>query len=278
MDRPFTPEQLAKLRAKRRRKWEERRRRAIEAWLRWQEEIHRRIEEARRRRQKFLFWLLVGLILTQALSNLFVLRPTIYLPKPKPQPPRRKPQVKNPLAKKRQEWQPSPYNDFRPQDGHDDYIDGYSRDAWEKYADEKGWRSGSKSALRTAWELDPERQLFPSRYRDGYDHRPSLFELTGDFCDPHQRDVAFQALLIAAPAEARTWLQEVYVSDPGQIRRAFAKTSPEIVENFKSSAIRWEDQKNKEADEACNAARKLKRDKGHNTDIEENEDDEHGIP
>lgn len=271
MDTPLTPEQIAAIKAARRRK-KEKRERAKATWLRWQEDIRRQIEEARRRRKRFLFWLLIGFIMTQISANWFMPRPVIY----RPEPPRRpKQQGKRPV-KKSKEWAPSPEDDFAPKRGSDDYIDGYSREFWERMADEKGWRPGSKLAMKRAWENDPHRAEFPQRYRE-WDHRPSLFELARDFCDPHQQAVAFEALLIAAPADAKTWLQEAYVSDPGQIRRAFADRSDKIADEFKKSAVRWEEMKQREAEEARNAARKLKRDKGHNTDTEENED-EHGIP
>ncbi len=88
MDEPHTPEQVREIKAKRRRIYE-RRRRIYEAWLRLQEAIQRRIEEARKRRQKFLFWLLVGLIMTQAFSALFMPRAFAYRPGLTPKPPRR---------------------------------------------------------------------------------------------------------------------------------------------------------------------------------------------
>ena len=275
MDKPKTPEELAKVK-KRRHKWEERRRRAIEAWLRWQDDIRRRIEEARKRRQRFQFWLLVGLVITQTLNNLFMPRPFVYRLDPIPKPPRRQlGQDKKPVEKS-DKWQPSPENDFAPHLGDDDYCDGYSRDVWEKTADERGWRPGSKRARKLAWENDPERKQFPERYQN-WDHRPSLWELVREFADRHQRSVALEALLVAAPAEAKTWLQEAHALDPGQIRRAFAYRSDQIAENMKMAAVRWEEDKRNATAEALKEANMMKKNKENGLEEDQDEGDRFDI-
>ncbi len=252
MDEPLTPEQIARIKAAKRRR-KERKERADQEWRQQQDNIRRRIAEARKRRQRFLFWLLMAMLAFTTASNFLISRPRFYLSKPAPRPPRSKEKREKKPEKNKEKWQPSPENDFAPKPGSDEYCDGYSRADWEEMAKERGWND----RLKEEWKIDPERPLFPDRYQD-FDRRPTLFEITRDFCDPHQQIHAFQALKIAAPPETRKWLDETYTLDPGQIRRAFAHKSTEIAQNFRHAAVRWEEQKRREAEEALKDSKKPK--------------------
>ncbi|MCD2173045.1 HEAT repeat domain-containing protein [Rhizobium sp. C4] len=248
MQPPLTPEEIARIRAAKRRR-KERRERTDEALRQQQDDILRRIADARARKKRFLLWLLMAMLMTQMIANLLLPRHSGYRTKPAPKPPRRRKKEKKKEAKAKRDWQPTPENDFAPRPGSDDYCDGYSRAEWDQMAKARGWRQHRTEAIQNEWTTDPQRSLFPARYQD-WDHRPSLFELAREFSDPYQRSVAFDALKIVATPEVKDWLEEAYALDPGEIRRAFSFKSSEIAENFKASALRWQEQKRKDHEEA----------------------------
>ncbi len=142
----LTPKQIAKLKAAKH-SLMERKERADEEWRKQQNNIRRRIAEARKRRQRFLFWLLIAMLAFMTANNFLVSRPRFYLAKPAPKPPRRKEKQENKPNENLQKWEPSAENDFMSRPGHDDYCDGYSRQEWEAMAEERGWNNWPAASL-----------------------------------------------------------------------------------------------------------------------------------
>ncbi|URK88572.1 hypothetical protein LP421_16055 [Rhizobium sp. RCAM05350] len=236
----LTPEQKSKIEKQKERRCRERQRRE-EEYRRRIERLRRQIAEARKRRQLMLLLFLVAVLAMQEAFLAAVQRSFTYQPDPDPEP---------------KDWTPNPSKDYAPRDGHDDYCDGYSRDQWARMIDERGIKISRKAELKAEWEADPERELFPDRYKD-WGYRPFLGEVMNDISEPRHQPAALTALKLMAPAETHQYLQEVYAIHPLDLLHCRAELSVDIINNFRSHAIGWEEQKRREAEEA----RKSKNDK-----------------
>lgn len=249
MPQQLTPEQKSKIARQKERRRRERERREDE-YRRRIEELRRRIAEARNRRQRLLLMLLLAL-----LAALESTRPkfaaSVYWPDPTPDPTR---------------WTPDPSNDYAPAPGNDDHCDGYSYEQWNRMLDERGIRFSRKSELRAAWEADPERVLFPDRYKN-WGYKPFLAEIMNDLSEPRYQPDALKGLKLLSPPETHQYLDEVYAVNPLDLLHCRAALSADIVRNFQSRAVLSEEHKKREAEEA-------KRDK----ELSGKNDDKQGIP
>lgn len=228
----LTPAQKAKIKKREERRRRERERRADE-YRKRVARLRRLIEEARKRRQRLLLMLLLAL-----LAALESARPkfTLFTPRPQPDP---------------ADWTPSPENDFAPKHGADDHCDGYSREEWNQMLDERGIRLSRKAELKATWEADPERELFPTRYQN-WGHRPYIGQIIAELTAPYWRADAFAALKLLTPPEVHTYLDEGYTAG-STFRRCLADRDAEIINNFRSHAILWEERKRREIEEARKA-------------------------
>lgn len=250
MHQLLTPAQKEKI-AKR----EERRRRELQRredeYRRRIEHLRRQIAETRKRRQRMLLLFLLAILAMQE-SILVALRRsyTDWLdPTPDPT-----------------DWTPNPAKDFAPAPGRDDHCDGYSYEQWNRLLGETGIRVSRKAELQEAWKADPERELFPQRYKD-WGYRPYLGEIMNDISEPRWQADAITALKLMTPAEVHKYLDESYASDPGDLLMCRADLSADIVRNFQSAAIRWDFRTQREAEDA-------RREK----ELSRKNDDDKGIP
>lgn len=244
-----TPEQKSKTARQKERRRRERERRKDE-YRRRIEELRRRIAEARKRRQRLLLMLLLAL-----LAALESMRPKFAVSMSWPEP------TPDPTG-----WTPDPATDFAPKDAHDDHCDGYSREQWNRLLDERGIKLSRKAELQEAWKTDPERELFPDRYKDrGY--RPFLGEIMNDLSEPRYQPDALTGLKLLSPPEVHRYLDEVYAINPTNLLHCRADLSADIVRNFQSRAVVWEEHKRRQTEEA-------KRDK----ELSRKNGDDQGIP
>lgn len=236
----ITPAQKAKRKAQ-----EERRRRARrqreDDYRRRIERLRRQIEEARRRRQRLMLLLLLAILTMQESILPTFRRSHTYQPDPDPEP---------------SNWTPDPTNDYAPKDGHDDYCDGYSHEQWTRMLDERGIRLSRKVELQEAWKADPERELFPNRYK-GWGYKPFLAEIMNDLSEPRYQPDALKGLKLLSPPETHQYLDEVYAINPLDLLHCRSTLSADIVRNFQSRAVVWDEHKRHAAEEA----RKAKDDK-----------------
>lgn len=249
MQHQLTPEQKSKIERKKERRLRERRQREDE-YRRRIERLRRRIAEARKRRQRLLLMLLLAL-----LAALESTRPkfsiSISWPDPTPDP---------------RDWTPHPHNDFAPAPGKDDHCDGYSYEQWSRMTAERGIKLSRKSELRQAWMANPDREHFPQRYRE-WGYRPFLGEVMNDLSEPRYQRDALKGLKLLSPPEVHRYLDEVYAINPLDLLHCRAELSVDIVRNFQSRAVVWEEQKRRQAEE-------IKREK----ELMRKKDDDQGIP
>lgn len=234
----LTPEQNAKIKRQEERRRERRQRE--DEYRRRIERLRRQIEEARRRRQRtLLLFLLAVLAMQESILTAFT-RSFTYRPDPAPG---------------LKDWMPSPENDYAPRGGSDDYCDGYSREQWSRMLDERSIKLSRKSELQVAWKADPDHEHFPQRYRE-WGYRPFLGEIMDELKAEYWRADAFAALKLLTPTEVHTYLDEGYAAG-ATFRQCLADRDADIIDNFRSHAILWEERKRREAEEA----RKAKNDK-----------------
>ncbi len=233
----------SKQKAKIKREDDRRRKRQLrEAEYRRQiERMRWRVAEARRRRQRILLMLLLAILAIQESIMAAFLRSYTYQPDPDPEP---------------SNWTPDPTNDYAPKYGHDDHCDGYSYAQWTRMLDERGIRLSRKVELQEAWKADPERELFPNRYK-GWGYKPFLAEIMNDLSEPRYQPDALKGLKLLSPPETHQYLDEVYAINPLDLLHCRSTFSADIVRNFQSRAVVWEEHKKHAAEEA----RKAKNDK-----------------
>lgn len=229
----LTPSQKAKYDKEKNRRRRERRRREDE-YRRRIERLRRQIEEARKRRQRLMLLLLLAILAVQESFLAAFQRSYTYQPDPDPEP---------------SNWTPDPYNDYAPGPGHSDYCDGYSYAQWTKMLRERGI---SREAERLKeWKSDPDYKLFPRRYRE-WGHKPFVGQVMAELTAPYWRADAFAALKLLTPTEVHTYLDEGYTAG-STFRRCLADRDADIINNFRSHAILWEERKRREVEEARKA-------------------------
>lgn len=232
----LAPTQKEKVKKQEERRNRERQRREDE-YRRRIERLRRQIEEARKRRQRFLLMMLLALLAMQESLLAAFTRSVTYRPNP----------VADPV-----DWTPDPARDFAPARGNDDYCDGYSRDQWNRTAVERGIRLSRKAELKAQWEADPDHEHFPQRYRE-WGYRPFLGEVMNDLSEPRWQGDALKALKLMSPVETHQYLDEVYAINPTDLLHCRAELSADIINNFRSRAIVWEEHKKGAAEEARRA-------------------------
>lgn len=231
----LTPEQKARIKKREERRRRERQRR-VDEYRSNIERLRRQIAEARRRRQRMLLlFLLAVLILKEQLFAAFT-RSILYRPNPD----------RTPDAT---DWKPSPEHDYAPRRGSDDYCDGYSYEQWTRMQDERGIRLSRKVGPQEAWKADPDYEHFPRRYRDWH-HKPFVGQLMAELAAPYWQSDAHAALKLVTPHEVHTYLDEAYVTDPGDLRQCLAERDADIIRAIQTRALLWEERKRKEAEEA----------------------------
>ncbi|MEY9720714.1 hypothetical protein ABIA22_003204 [Sinorhizobium fredii] len=246
----LTPTQKSKIKKQEERRRRERQRRE-EEYRRRIERLRRQIAEARKRRQRLMLLLLLAILAIQESILTAFQRSYIDWPDPDPEP---------------SNWTPDPANDFAPKHGHDDYCDGYSREQWNRMLDERGIRLSRKAELKEAWKADPERELFPQRYKD-WGYRPFLGEVMNDLAEPRYQRDALTGLKLLSPPEVHRFLDEVYAINPLDLLHCRAELSVDIARNFQSHAAGWDEYKRRQAEES-------KRDK----ELSRKNDDDKGVP
>ena len=236
----LTPAQKAKYDKEKNRRRRERRQREDE-YRRRIERLRRQVEEARRHRQRmWLLFLLAVLALQESLLAAFR-RSISFRPDP----------IADPA-----DWTPDPNKDFAPAPGNDDHCDGYSYEQWNRMLEERGIRLSRKAELKAEWEADPERVHFPTRYQE-WGYKPFLTEIMNDLTDQRYQPDALTGLKLLSPPETHQYLDEVYAVNPLDLLHCRAALSADIVRNFQSRAVVWEEHKKQAAEEA----RKAKNDK-----------------
>lgn len=229
----LTPTQKEKIREGEERRRRERQRREDE-YHRRVKRLRRQIEEARKRRRRILLLLLLALLAVQESFLATFRRSYINWPDPAPDP---------------TDWTPNPAEDFAPHPGNDDHCDGYSYEQWTRMLDERGIRLSRKAELLAQWHADPDRALFPDRYKD-WGYRPHLGEIMHDLTDTRHQHDALTAIKLMAPAETHKYLSESYATDPGDLRQCLADRDNQIITTLQQRAILWEERKRREAEEA----------------------------
>lgn len=229
----LTPQQKAKIKKEedcRRRKGQQREdetRRRIAS-------LRRQIEAARRRRQYMLLLILLAVLAIWESFLKAFRRSLTYQPSPHPEP---------------ENWIPDPARDYAPKPGNGDYIDGYSYAQWSRMSAERGIQMSRKAELKAKWMADPERKDFPPRYKD-WGYRPYLGEIMNDLHEPSHQLNALKGIKLLSPPETHQYLEEVYAINPLNLLHCRADTSADIVRNFQSRAVLWEEQKKRDAEEA----------------------------
>ncbi|WP_457579094.1 hypothetical protein [Ensifer adhaerens] len=246
----LTRAQKAKIKKREERRRRERQRREDE-YRRRIERLRRQIEEARKRRQRLLLALLVALLVIRESLLTAFRRSHSYWPDPASEP---------------KDWIPDPSNDYAPAPGNDDHCDGYSYEQWNRMLNKRGIKLSRKAELKAAWEADPERELFPQRYQE-WGYKPFLTEVMNDLTDQRYQPEALTGLKLLSPPEVHRYLDEVYAINPTNILHCRADLSADIVRNFQSRAVVWEEQRRRHAEEA-------KRDK----ELSPKGDDGEGVP
>lgn len=240
----LTPDQKAKIKKREERRRRERQRRE-EEYRRRIERLRRQIAEARKRRQRLMLLLLLAILAMQESILATFRRSYIHWPDPALEP---------------KDWTPDPANDFAPRPGHDDHCDGFNREQWNRMLDERGIKLSRKAELKAEWEADSERELFPERYQM-WGSKPHLGQIMDELKAEYWRADAFAALKLLTPTEVHTYLDEGYTAG-STFRRCLADRDADIINNFRSHAILWEERKRCEAEEA----RKAKNDPKPNED------------
>lgn len=233
MYEPLTPAQKPETKKHVERRRRERRKREDE-YRRRIERLRRQIEEARKRRQLMLLLFLLAVLAMQ--ESILAAFGRSYSDWPDP-------------ISDREDWTPSPENDFAPAPGCDDNCDGYSRTQWNRMLDERGIRVSRKAEMKAAWEVDPDYDLYPQRYRE-WGHRPYIGQIMAELTAPYWRTDAFTALKLLSPPETHQYLAEAYATDPGDLRQCLADRDSDIIQAFQTRAILWEERKRREAEEA----------------------------
>lgn len=200
------------------------------------ERLRRQIEEARKRRQRMLLLLLLAILAMQESILGAFRRSFVDWPDPGAEP---------------KDWKPDPSNDFAPQPGYDDHCDGYSYEQWNKMLDKRGITLSRKAELKAKWEADPEREHFPTRYQE-WGYKPFLTEIMNDFTDQRYQPDALTGLKLLSPPETHQYLDEVYAINPLNLLHCRAELSADIINNFRSRAVVWEEHKRRQAEEAKN--------------------------
>ena len=232
MQHHLTPEQKAAIQRKKDRRRDQRQR-EIE-YRRRIDRLRRQIEEARRRRKRLMLLVLLAILAMQESILAAFRRSYVGRPDQSPDSP---------------DWKPSPENDYAPRPGNDDYCDGYSYEQWTRMTAKRGIQMSRKAELKEAWEADPERELFPTRYQL-WGYRPFLGEVMSDLTDQRWQNDALKALKIMSPPETHQYLDEAYASDAADLLMCRANSSADIIRNFQSAAIRWQFRKLRDAEEA----------------------------
>ncbi|SNB71855.1 MULTISPECIES: hypothetical protein [unclassified Agrobacterium] len=240
MQHELTPEQKSKIKKQEERRGRNRRQREAE-YRRRIERLRRQIEEARKRRQRFLLLFLTAVLAMQESFLAAFQRSFAYRPDHGLEP---------------ENWTPDPNGDYAPRLGHDDYIDGYSRDQWDRMTTKRGIHISRKDELKAEWMADPERELFPTRYKD-WGYRPFLGEIMNDLSEPRYQPDALKGLKLRSPPETHQYLDEVYAINPLDLLHCRSELSADIIHNIKSRAVLWAECKRREAEEL----RKAKKDK-----------------
>lgn len=243
MNQPLTTEQKAAIEKREDRRRRKRRQREDE-YRRHIERLRRQIAEARRRRQRMLLLFLLAILSMQesilaAFQRSFTCQPD-YDPEPK-------------------DWTPDPNKDFAPAPGHDDHCDGYSYEEWMRMLEERGINLSRKAEMKAEWHADPERELFPTRYKD-WSYRPFLGEIMNDLSEQRYQSDALEGLKLLSPPETHKYLDEVYSINPLDLLHCRAELSADIVRNFQIRSVLWEERKRKEAEEAQKAKKDPKPD------------------
>ncbi|PZU25042.1 MAG: hypothetical protein DI589_02305 [Shinella sp.] len=234
----LTPAQKAAIEKEEGRRRRKRRQREDE-YRRRIERLRRQIEEARKRRQRI--WLLI-LLAVLAMQESFLAtfqRSFTYQPDPEPE-----------------NWTPDPSGDYAPRTSSDDYCDGYSYEQWTRMTAARGVQISRKAELKAQWMADPERELFPARYKN-WGYRPYLGEIICDLSEPRYQPDALEGLKLLSPPETHKYLDEIYAINPLDLLHSRAELSADIVRNFQSRAVAWEEYKKLEAE----LAQKAKKDK-----------------
>lgn len=237
--RKSSPTQITETKVSSESRRRERRKREDE-YRRRIDNLRRQIEEARRRRQRMLLLFLLAVLAMQESFLAALVRSRTYQPDYHPGP---------------SGWTPSPARDYAPRNRHDDHCDGYSHEEWTRMLDERGINLSRKAEIRAEWHADPERELFPERYQL-WGHRPYIGQIIDELKAEYWRADAFAALKLLTPTEVHTYLDEGYAAG-STFRRCLADRDADIIANFRSHALLWEERKRYESEEA----RKAKDDK-----------------
>ncbi|MBB3945699.1 hypothetical protein GGQ73_001634 [Rhizobium skierniewicense] len=245
---PFTPAQKEKIKKREERRRRERRQREAE-YRRRIERLRRQIDAARKRRQRMLLLFLLAVLAMQESFLAAFMRSHTYQPDPEPT-----------------GWTPDPASDYAPRSGHDDHCDGYSYKQWTRMTAERGIQMSRKAELKSEWMADPERELFPTRYKD-WSYRPFLGEIMNDLSEQRYQSDALEGLKLLSPSETHKYLDEIYAINPLNLLHCRAELSADIVRNFQSRSVLWDEQKRREAEQA-------KRDK----ELSRKNDGDKGIP
>ena len=202
----LTPGQKAAIEKEKDRHRRKRRQQADE-YRRRIERLRRQIEEARRRRQRM--WLLILLAVLAMQESLLAAFQRSYVDWHDPDP-----EPKN--------WTPESTHDYAPQPGKDDHCDGYSYEQWNRMLDERGIKLSRKAELKAAWEADPDREHFPTRYQE-WGYKPFLTEIMNDLTDQRYQPDALEGLKLLSPPETHKYLDEVYAINPLDLLHSRAK-------------------------------------------------------
>jgi hypothetical protein len=230
-DQKFRPARKAAIEKEEDRRRRKRRQREDE-YRRRIERLRRQIEEARRRRRRVLLLLLLAVLPMQESLLATFQRSFAYQRDYDPEP---------------ANWTPDPRNDFAAQPGHDDHCDGYSREEWTQLLSERGIKLSRKTEMKAAWEVDPERALFPERYQL-WGTRPYIGQIMAELTAPYWRADAFMALQLLSPPETHQYLAEAHATDPGDLRQCLADRDADTIRVFHTRAILWEERKRREAE------------------------------
>lgn len=228
----LTPTKKARIKKREERRRRERRQREDEHRKRI-ERLRRQIEAARKHRQRMLLLFLLAVLAMQESIFAAFRRSNVDWPHPIPD----------------RDWTPDPSNDYAPAPGSNDYCDGFSYEQWTRMTAERGILISRKAELREAWHADPDRELFPDRYKD-WAYRPFLGEIMNDLSSPRWQGDALKTLMLMSPYEVHKYLGESYASDPRDLLMCRADFSADIIKNFQHAAIRWEIRKAREAEKA----------------------------
>lgn len=239
---PLTHAQKEKIKKREERRRRERKRLEDE-YRRRIERLRRQIAEARKRRQRmFLLFLLAVLAMQESILAAFQ-HSFSYQPDPDPD---------------TNDWTPDPMHDYARKRGHDDHCDGYSDEQWTRMLNERGIRVSRKAELQEAWEADPERRLFPERYKL-WGHKPYLGQIMEELKYEYWRADAFLALKLLTPPEVHACLDVGYAAG-SNFRSCLADRDSDIITAFQNRAVLWQERMRREIEEARKAKNEPKPD------------------